>query len=146
MSRVLVVDDDRPIREMLRFALESEGYDVLTLSDGTRVVETLAALTEPCVVLMDLMMPHMDGWAVCAMLERADPLLARHPLVVMSAGLLDGDSYPAPARVLLRKPFDLNHLLRLIASLTLATAAGACAAAPLPAPTSTCDLTQVLAS
>jgi CheY-like chemotaxis protein len=145
MPRVLVVDDDRPIRELLRFALEGEGYDVLTLGDGSRVVETLAALTEPCVVLMDLMMPCTDGWAVCAMLERADSLLGRHPLVIMSAGLLDGDSYPAPACALLRKPFDLNHLLRLVASLTVAAATGAAGATPPPTAAS-CDLPQDLAS
>ncbi len=125
MPSVLVVDDDRAIRELLRFALESEGYDVITLNDGSDVVDTLARLTVPCVVLMDLMMPHIDGWAVCLALEHADTLIARHPLVVMTAGLLEGDPYPRPARALLRKPFDLEHVLALVASLTVAANADA---------------------
>ena len=120
MPHVLVVDDDRAIRELLRFALEGEGYDVTTLSDGAEVVATLAAMSEPCVVLMDLMMPHIDGWTVCAALVHADAILAHHALVVMTAGLLEGDTFPAPARALLRKPFELDRVFALVASLTLA--------------------------
>lgn len=125
MPHVLVVDDDRAIRELLRFALECEGYDVTTLSDGADVVATLAAMSEPCVVLMDLMMPRTDGWTVCAALAHADAILARHALVVMTAGFLEGDTCPTPARALLRKPFELDRVFALVASLTLALNASA---------------------
>ena len=86
MRRVLLVDDDRAIRELLTCALEYEGYEVTSLPDGSRVVALLEAAEEPCIVLMDLMMPRMDGWAVCRALANRPELLARHPVVLMSAG------------------------------------------------------------
>jgi len=115
-THVLVVDDDRAIREMLRVALEAEGYTVWTLADGRNVVATLLEASGPCVVLLDLMMPGVSGWDVCLAL-RADARLARHPVAVMTAGLLAGDPYPAPARALLRKPFDLEQVYDLVAAL-----------------------------
>ena len=105
---VLIVDDDRAIREMLRVALEVEGYTVRVLTNGRDVIETLRGMGEPCVLLMDLMMPGVSGWDVCEALL-ADARLARHPVVVMTAGLMKGDSAPAPARTLLCKPFELDR-------------------------------------
>lgn len=127
MPRVLVVDDDRAIRELLTFALECEGYEVRTLSDGAGVVALLAALEEPCVVLLDLMMPHVDGWEVCRQLEARGDLPQRHPIVLMTACLLPEDDRPPVARVLLRKPFELETVYRLIASLIMPPCAS-----PLP--------------
>lgn len=115
MTRVLLVDDDRAIRELLTFALESEGYSVMALADGTRVRDTLARSVEPCIVLMDLMMPRMDGWAVCRALSAEPALLTRHALVLMTAATLREGSEPAEARMMLRKPFDLDTLYRLVA-------------------------------
>ena len=123
-AQALVVDDDRGIRDLLQCALEIEGYEVLALSDGRKVIETLERLTEPCIVLLDLMMPHMDGWAVCRDLE-GRPDLARHTVIIMTAGLLPGDIYPPRAHSLLRKPFDLNKALDLIASLAVPGAVAA---------------------
>lgn len=117
MSRVLVVDDDRAIRELLRIALECEGYSVDTLSDGRAVVATLAATPEPCVVLMDLMMPWMTGWDVCRALEAEPAALADHQLIIMTAERLEDGACPPPARALVPKPFDLDALCRLVASL-----------------------------
>jgi CheY-like chemotaxis protein len=94
---------------------------------------------------MDLMMPHTDGWTVCAALEHAGDDLACHPIVVMSAGLLDGDDYPTPARAFLRKPFELDTMFALVASLTLAAVTGA-GAAPPPASSSECAVEHGLAS
>ncbi|MBF6590758.1 MAG: response regulator [Ktedonobacterales bacterium] len=117
MPRVLVVDDDRGIRELLRIALEYEGYAVTTLGDGRAVVERLAELTEPCVVLMDLSMPHMTGWEVCAALEANPAALASHQIVILTAERLPDGACPTPARTLVTKPFDLDTICRLVASL-----------------------------
>jgi CheY-like chemotaxis protein len=116
MAQVLIVDDDRAIREMLRVALEVEGYSVRVLTNGRDVIETLASMSEPCVLLMDLMMPGVSGWDVCDALQ-ADERLARHPVVVMTAGLMKGDSAPAPARTLLCKPFELERVYTVVESL-----------------------------
>jgi CheY-like chemotaxis protein len=120
MARVLVVDDDRAIREMLRVALEVEGYAVSVLDDGLHVAEALLGMEESCVVLMDLMMPGVSGWEVCRQLA-ADARLARHPLAVMTAGLMKGDTCPPPARILLCKPFGLDQIYGLVESLTAET-------------------------
>lgn len=117
MARVLLVDDDRAIRELLTFALEGEGHSVTALADGTGVRDALARSAEPCIVLMDLMMPRMDGWAVCRALAAEPPLLARHTLVLMTAAALREGEEPAEARAVLRKPFDLDALYRLVATL-----------------------------
>jgi len=124
MRQVLVVDDDRAIREMLRVALEVEGYAVTTLGDGRGVADALLGMREPCIVLLDLMMPVVSGWDVCEAL-RQDVRLARHPVAVMTAGSLAGDPYPAPARALLRKPFDLDDVYGLVAGLAAAASPAA---------------------
>ena len=117
MSQVLVVDDDRAIRELLRYALEAEGYMVTQFRDGRGVVEAMEAALEPCVVLMDLMMPEMNGWDVCHALEARGGLKQRHGLALMSAGLLPGQEYPAVADVLMRKPFRLDQVYTLVEAL-----------------------------
>ncbi|MGE5333116.1 MAG: response regulator transcription factor, partial [Nitrososphaerota archaeon] len=113
MSQVLVVDDDRAIRELLRYALEAEGYTVTLLCDGRGVIEVLEEAPEPCVVLMDMMMPEMSGWDVCRALEMRPGLLRRHALALMSAGLMPGQEYPDVADVLMRKPFRLDQVYTL---------------------------------
>ena len=113
MSRVLVVDDDRAIRELLIFALECEGYEVTALGDGALVESVLAEATEPCVVLMDLMMPYVDGWEVCRRLR--EHALWRHRVIILTACPLSAETLPEPARLALSKPFDLNELLRIVA-------------------------------
>jgi len=114
MSQVLVVDDDRAIRELLRYALEAEGYAVTLFCDGRGVVEALEAAQEPCVVLMDLMMPEMSGWDVCHALESHPGLKQRHGLALMSAGLLPGQEYPEVVDALVRKPFRLDQVYTLV--------------------------------
>ncbi len=117
MARILVVDDDRAIRELMKFALECEGYSVVTLSDGDGALRMLTKQAEPCIVLMDLMMPGVDGWAVCRQLAAAPELLGQHRIVVMTAlRMVDADR-PTPANAILYKPFDLDQLLRLVAAL-----------------------------
>ena len=64
MQKVLVVDDEEPIRELLRYNLEKEGYAVETASDGLKAVE-MAKKFHPDLVLLDIMMPVMDGVEAC---------------------------------------------------------------------------------
>lgn len=120
MSQVLIVDDDRAIRELLQFALEAEGYAVTLLPDGAHVVEVLDNASEPYVVLMDLMMPQVTGWDVCAALAERPDLAERHGVAVMTAGMDAG--CPIPARTLLRKPFHLDQIYRLVEALSAAIA------------------------
>ena len=114
MARVLVVDDDVAIRQLLTFALTMEGHRVETLSDGRGVIEALRESSERVVVLMDVMMPHLDGLEVCRLLTEEPALAARHAVVLMSAGLPSDVTVPRVARETLAKPFNLERALRLV--------------------------------
>ena len=118
MSRVLIVDDDRSIRELLRYALECEGYEVTTLCDGARVVEMLEERPDACIVLMDLMMPYVDGWEVCRQLHQRAGTLPPYHLALMTASGLPADQCPSEVHVLVRKPFELDKVLQLMTVLS----------------------------
>src|SRR5215471_20476157 len=89
MARVLVVDDDAPIRLLCRVNLEAEKMEVLEAVDGTSGFE-LAKSEKPDVVLLDVMLPQMDGWQVAEqMLE--DPETTDIPIVFLTARAELGD-------------------------------------------------------
>src|SRR5581483_2801952 len=111
--RVLVVDDDEVIRGFLREALEDDGYDVEVAGDGR---EALAVVDRwrPDLILLDLMMPEMDGWTFRAELRR-HPDLAEIPVIVLSAVRdLGARAAALEAAALVAKPFDLDRLLETI--------------------------------
>ncbi|HEY2744620.1 MAG TPA: response regulator [Polyangia bacterium] len=66
----MVVEDDADIRECVQLALEGEGFDVVTAANGAEAEEELAHMDEPCVMLLDLMMPVMNGWELLEHLKR----------------------------------------------------------------------------
>ncbi len=117
MRRVLVVDDDPDIRDLLRMVLEWAGYAVETVSDGVAALEMLTHTDEVWIVLLDITMPHMTGPEVCEHLTAMGGPASRHVVILMTAGLFpDGDA-PPPVRALLHKPFDLNAVQDLVAEL-----------------------------
>lgn len=126
MARVLVVEDDPAIRQMLTFALELEGHVVEALGNGELVVPTLAAAPERVVVLLDLMMPRVTGWEVCERLGADPALAARHAVVIMSAGLTPEQRLPNVARAALLKPFNLMTALGLVERLAVEQASVLC--------------------
>jgi CheY-like chemotaxis protein len=109
---VLVVDDDPDIRDSLREVLEDEGYAVACVGNGREALDYLKATSpHPCVILLDLMMPVMDGWQFRRE-QKQDPAIADIPLVVITATgkrpvLID-------AAELVMKPLDLNRLFEAI--------------------------------
>jgi two-component system response regulator MprA len=114
MITILVVDDEPLIREVVAMLLEDEGYAVVTADDGRAALEVVQR-EAPALVLMDVMMPRMDGQAAFrAMREHAhgDGL----PVILMSAMAEPADLDPE-ITAFLRKPLDLDHLLALIARL-----------------------------
>jgi len=112
-STVLVVDDDPGIRESVTEVLTAEGYRVLQAGDGVEALEHLAHLAERCVVLLDLAMPRMNGLEFLAELSRRGPI-ARTPVLVMSANAHPGELDHPQVVALLRKPFELDELLRWV--------------------------------
>jgi CheY-like chemotaxis protein len=112
MRTIVIIDDDRELRDTLRDVLEAEGWRVEAAADGALGLACLTALVErgapPSLVLLDLMMPVMDGWQLSrAMAE--DPRLAVVPVLVLSASV-DTRS-ELHQRPMLRKPVDLENLL-----------------------------------
>jgi CheY-like chemotaxis protein len=114
MARILVVDDDATIRQLLTFAFSMEGHSVETLGDGRGVVEALREASERVIVFMDVMMPHIDGLEVCRQLQEESLLLARHAIVLMSAGLTQIGPLPTAVKETLPKPFNLERALKLV--------------------------------
>jgi len=112
-SLVLIIDDDEGIRTALAELLELSGYRVAVAADGQEGLELLAVGLEPNAIVLDLMMPRMDGWTFLSHL-RADPKFHDVPVVVTSAVASEG---PADADVCLQKPFDLVRLDREVARL-----------------------------
>jgi CheY-like chemotaxis protein len=108
---VLVVEDDKDIRETLQQVLELEGYRVTTATNGKEGLESLKGIDRPCVILLDLMMPVMNGWEFLEA-HRTDTTLATIPVVVVSAA---GDkAKSAPAAGFIKKPVDLESLLNVV--------------------------------
>jgi DNA-binding response OmpR family regulator len=113
-GRVLVVDDEAAIRGFVAQALEAEGYAVATAADGVSAFD-LARAAPPDVILLDLRLPVLDGWAFARAYRRLPP--PRAPLVVMTAAV-DARRWGAEvgADGCLPKPFDLEELLACVAA------------------------------
>ena len=108
---MLVVDDDPDIRETLRFVLEDAGYPVYLAENGKEALELLAATEpRPGLILLDLMMPIMSGDEVLRALK-AVHALATIPVTVVTAS---GVPKPKEASGMLKKPLDLDALLRVV--------------------------------
>jgi CheY-like chemotaxis protein len=116
---VLVVDDDESIQGFLVDALHDEGYVVRTATNGHEAL-TLLREWRPDLILLDLMLPEMDGWQFRAN-QLARPEVAAIPVIVLSAMRDPTPKIPglAPARVV-AKPFDLEALLGMIDELSAA--------------------------
>jgi CheY-like chemotaxis protein len=107
---VLIVDDDPNLLEVTSFVIESEGMAVETARNGEEALALLRAGKRPGVVLLDLMMPVMNGWEFLDEVAK-DPLLQVIPVVVLTAA----ERAQVPGTVeILRKPMDLRALLRTV--------------------------------
>lgn len=115
LPRILIVDDDRDIRETLKELVEQEGFAAICAENGE---DALAELRNggvlPCVILLDLTMPVMDGFAFRAA-QLADPALAAVPVVVMTAdGNLEDKRKRIGAEHALKKPMEVDELLGVL--------------------------------
>lgn len=110
MKRVLVVEDDAALRETVAEILADAGYEVSSAGNG---VEALASadVERPDLILLDLMMPTMNGWQFRAA-QRQRPALAQVPVIVLSACTdLEGEPSLGDVAALFAKPLDIGELL-----------------------------------
>ncbi|WP_313168103.1 response regulator transcription factor [Massilia oculi] len=119
---VLVVEDEDHIAQVLRFMLERQGYRVTHLADGRAASEYVAASPEiPDLVLMDVMLPHLDGFEIVA-LARARADWAAVPILMLTAKNTERDTVralDAGANDFVSKPFQPNELLARVRRLLL---------------------------
>jgi CheY-like chemotaxis protein len=115
VAKVLVVDDDEVIVRLLELNFELEGHEVVSVLDGQQALDRIGELA-PDVVLLDVMMPEVDGYRVCEVL-RADPATAALPIVFLSAraqevDIVRGTEVGGDAYV--TKPFEPLELVELV--------------------------------
>lgn len=113
-KRILIVEDDNDIRENLKDFLEIEGHSVLTATNGKEGLEALEKSPKPDLILLDLMMPIMNGFEFAEHLK-ANKLFHEVPIIIMSA---DNQCEKKVAilgiKNIIKKPFELNDLIDLV--------------------------------
>jgi CheY-like chemotaxis protein len=113
-SKILVVEDDPDLRGALVALLESRGYCVVAAEHGRDALERLRSSSPVCLILLDLFMPEMDGWAFRTA-QLGDPSLAAIPVLVMSADSTSLKRAITPGVVAaLTKPFEYEQFLRIV--------------------------------
>ena len=109
---ILVVEDEVLARESFRMLLELEGFNVAAASNGRDALQMIEHLGQPCLILLDLMMPIMNGWEFLDALQKGHaPRAGDAPIVVISAAADVLDDPVLRAYPVIRKPFRIDDLL-----------------------------------
>jgi DNA-binding response OmpR family regulator len=121
LGRVLVVDDDEVIRQLIAVNLTLEGFEVITAVDGRDCLEKVAAVN-PDVITLDVMMPRLDGWVTATQL-RKNPSTATIKVVLITARAQEDDrdrGREIGVDAYLTKPFDPAEMIRVVRELAAA--------------------------
>jgi two-component system alkaline phosphatase synthesis response regulator PhoP/two-component system response regulator VicR len=114
-KKILAVDDERHIVRLVEINLIRDGYQVVTANNGRQALEKVA-LEKPDLIIMDVMMPEMDGFAALQQLK-ADPATANIPVIMLTAKAQDADvfqGWKSGADLYLTKPFNPKELLTFV--------------------------------
>lgn len=117
-KKILIVDDEPQMVDMLSMRLETSGYDIITAADGQAGLDK-ARKEKPDLIILDLMLPKMDGYKVCGLLKK-DARFARIPIVIFTAKAQKEDmdiGKEVGADAYITKPFDAQALTLKIAEL-----------------------------
>lgn len=107
---VLLVEDESDLREMIQEALELSGYAVVAVGDGQAALDAIPSIERICLVVLDLLMPGMNGWDFCEH-ARKRPELASVPIVIHSSAT---NVVPEGVAAVVRKPVKLAQLLSIV--------------------------------
>lgn len=113
--KVLIVEDERSLLELLALLIEELGYEVLTAGNGKEALQIIEN-EDPALVISDVMMPIMDGYSLVKQI-RLRPDWGHIKVVLLSAANIDRHR-PPPADAYAAKPYDLNDMEKLISRLT----------------------------
>jgi CheY-like chemotaxis protein len=114
-KRILIADDDPVILRLIQVNLELEGYEVLTANNGQEAVD-MATAEHPDLVILDIMMPRLDGYQACEMLKSAEAT-KEIPVIFLSAKAQQGDIEKGQSfgvAAYLTKPFDPSELIEVV--------------------------------
>lgn len=109
---ILLIEDDPQLRDSVQAVLEVEGYQVVTAEHGLEGLQRLDADGHPCLIVLDLMMPVMNGWEFLETMQQRHAVPQPPVVVVSAAAQLDDVQQRFQCQVL-RKPFDVDHLLAM---------------------------------
>ena len=108
---VVIIDDDEMIRNSLKLMLQNEHFNVYTASNGKEGLDFLNTIQSPCLILLDLMMPIMDGWEFLD-LRKKNNILSKIPVVIIS--VFGHQSKKIDVNGYLKKPVDRNSLIEIV--------------------------------
>jgi len=112
---ILVVEDNDTISETLKDLLELEGYHVILAKNGREALTAIDNALRPCLILLDMFMPIMDGWEFLDQLKlKEGDLITSLPIVVTSAAGERAEEASKLVRGFIKKPVDLNVLLKTV--------------------------------
>jgi len=115
LSKILIVDDDGGIRMLLSKFLEREGFEIVVAEDGLEGVE-IAKKTQPDIIILDVVMPRMDGITAARLIKFYKPL-AEVPIIFLTAKDADKEielAQEARADVYITKPFDVHQVIHVV--------------------------------
>ena len=119
MSKILIIDDDKTMTELLKTLVMMEGHTSTVVNDSTTAIE-IAAAVAPDLITLDLMMPKLSGYELCELLQQ-DPRFVHIPVIIVSARD-DAESklraLKAGAKYYITKPFNADELMQKISELT----------------------------
>jgi len=111
---VMVIDDDADIRTAIQDLLDGEGFATVGATDGQAALDLLAdSRNRPALILLDLMMPIVDGWTFCK-IRQGIVTLMEIPVITISAASTTGTQVPLRVEASIAKPFDADVLIRLV--------------------------------
>lgn len=114
-SKVIIIEDDDTIRDAVKVVLEDSGYSVETFSDGKIALDTISARNdEPCLILLDMMMPNITGWDFLKLKNKTSGIVSIPVYTMSSVVNSTEEAHKIGAQGYVRKPFDLDNLLAIV--------------------------------
>ena len=113
-TKVFLIEDDQMIRDTFTRCLESEGYDVESFSNGKEALSRLKVSPDPCLILLDLMMPIMNGMEFMLEFSKASATVIPVPVYLCSATASKDESIQMGCTGFIKKPVDLEVLLKIV--------------------------------